>query len=128
MGIKCLFGTHTWSGCKCSKCGKLRDEGHLWAGDKCHVCGKQRPDVVLRCEHCGAEYALGKDTMCITSDELSGMFAAVMGSMPQSLMVGRAGHDNQSTLLRDRTTILRLGPSRGWECGQCHHHNRWTAE
>jgi len=27
--MACLFG-HKWEGCKCSKCGKLRDEQHSW--------------------------------------------------------------------------------------------------
>ena len=38
--MACLF--HKWNGCKCSKCGKVRDEGHNW--DFCHgtcvICGK----------------------------------------------------------------------------------------
>ena len=36
-----LFG-HRWSGCKCARCGELRDEGHSWSGCKCSVCGKKR--------------------------------------------------------------------------------------
>ena len=37
--MKCLFG-HKWDGCKCSKCGKIRDEGHTWKGCVCSKCGK----------------------------------------------------------------------------------------
>jgi hypothetical protein len=42
MSLKCLVGIHAWAGCKCSKCGKIRDEGHDWAADceKCAKCGK----------------------------------------------------------------------------------------
>ena len=37
--MACLFG-HKWNGCKCSKCGKTRDEGHIWNGCTCATCGK----------------------------------------------------------------------------------------
>ncbi|MBU1567351.1 MAG: hypothetical protein KJ630_17225 [Proteobacteria bacterium] len=33
---------HKWEGCKCSKCGKLRDQDHNWDGCICFVCGKER--------------------------------------------------------------------------------------
>ncbi|MCL2049393.1 MAG: hypothetical protein FWG87_11785 [Defluviitaleaceae bacterium] len=39
--MACLFG-HKWDGCKCSKCGKVRDEGHNWNGCKCNSCGQTR--------------------------------------------------------------------------------------
>ena len=40
--LKCTMGFHDWNGCKCSKCGKLRDDGHDWSKDceKCAKCGK----------------------------------------------------------------------------------------
>lgn len=41
MAFKCTFGMHEWSGCKCSSCGKARDEDHDWAKD-CEVCGRCR--------------------------------------------------------------------------------------
>jgi uncharacterized protein len=31
---------HTWSGCKCSICGKTRDDEHKYNGNVCSVCGK----------------------------------------------------------------------------------------
>ena len=46
MSLKCLFG-HQWNGCKCERCGKIRDEGHNFvpvAGkciEKCTICGKE---------------------------------------------------------------------------------------
>jgi hypothetical protein len=58
MNIKCLFGFHSWVGCKCSACGRVRagehvynerEEGraasvgtcaHVWDGLTCIKCGK----------------------------------------------------------------------------------------
>lgn len=36
--------THNWQGCKCTKCGLMRDEGHDWSYDceECRACGKTR--------------------------------------------------------------------------------------
>lgn len=47
MPIACVFGSHDWNGCKCSKCGKVRDEGHVWSTDceNCATCGKTRPNT-----------------------------------------------------------------------------------
>lgn len=39
--MACLF-FHKWKGCKCIKCGKLRDQDHIWDGCICSVCGKKR--------------------------------------------------------------------------------------
>ena len=36
--MQCLI--HKWDGCKCSRCGKVRDEQHDWIGCKCSRCGK----------------------------------------------------------------------------------------
>ena len=76
MSLKCLFG-HQWNGCKCDKCGKIRDEGHVWDlckgickrcgktrakqhdwnGCKCRKCGKTRDEghnwKNCKCERCG---------------------------------------------------------------------------
>ncbi|MDR1793825.1 MAG: hypothetical protein LBR25_00300 [Erysipelotrichaceae bacterium] len=40
--MPCLFG-HKWNGCKCEKCGKIRNEEHQWAEKKgcykiCTIC------------------------------------------------------------------------------------------
>ena len=46
--MACLFG-HKWNGCKCEKCGKVRDEGHEFVSvpgsskTKCAKCGKEGP-------------------------------------------------------------------------------------
>ena len=40
--MNCLI--HKWDGCKCTRCGKVRDEQHNWSGCKCTVCGKTRDE------------------------------------------------------------------------------------
>jgi uncharacterized protein (TIGR02145 family) len=42
MSVKCKIGLHSWDGCKCSICGKIRDVEHEVAADccKCSRCGK----------------------------------------------------------------------------------------
>jgi uncharacterized protein (TIGR02145 family) len=46
MNAACLFGSHTWNGCKCLKCGKTRDESHNWSNDceTCSICGRKWTD------------------------------------------------------------------------------------
>ena len=46
--MACLFG-HQWNGCKCEKCGKVRDTGHSWDGCICKTCGKETEYVVIDC-------------------------------------------------------------------------------
>ncbi len=36
--MACLFG-HKWNGCKCTKCGKTRNEGHELNFCTCRICG-----------------------------------------------------------------------------------------
>jgi uncharacterized protein (TIGR02145 family) len=78
MSFKCNIGFHSWDGCKCSACGKIRDtehevsedcgkcsrcgrtfdeEAHDWTSDcdKCSVCGKTRNNQhswLKDCEKC----------------------------------------------------------------------------
>ena len=33
---------HKWNGCRCEKCGKIRDKEHDWNGCKCRKCGQTR--------------------------------------------------------------------------------------
>jgi uncharacterized protein (TIGR02145 family) len=42
MSFKCKVGFHTWDGCKCSACGKIRDTEHDVSADcgKCSRCGQ----------------------------------------------------------------------------------------
>ena len=57
MSIKCTLGFHSWGGCTCTVCGKVRDEQHDWSKDceKCSKCGKTREnyhDWSKDCEKC----------------------------------------------------------------------------
>lgn len=78
MSLKCIVGFHSWDGCKCKKCGKIRDKEHEvtadcgicskcgqtfsdnehdWSKDcdKCAICGKKRENQHLwlkNCEKC----------------------------------------------------------------------------
>lgn len=58
MAVKCLFG-HKWNGCKCDKCGTVRDEEHTWDMCKgvCTKCGRTQPERHewdgCRCRKCG---------------------------------------------------------------------------
>jgi len=58
LAISCLFG-HKWNGCKCEKCGKVRDEDHVWdmCNGVCTKCGKTQPEQHewdgCRCKKCG---------------------------------------------------------------------------
>ena len=82
----------------------------------------------LKCEKCNEEYILGKDTISITSEELMEMMPFVIGQMPKSLQVGHSKEENKNEeLLKEaESTILRLGPERGWVCDKCHHSNPWN--
>ena len=44
MALLCALGLHSWESCKCTGCGKTRDEGHDWSKDcdKCSRCGNTR--------------------------------------------------------------------------------------
>lgn len=44
MTFKCKIGLHTWDGCKCSACGKVRKDQHDWSKDceKCSKCSNKR--------------------------------------------------------------------------------------
>ncbi len=55
---------HDWNGCKCRKCNKVRDKNHDWNGCKCGACGESRygneyhrwgknPRGATECEICG---------------------------------------------------------------------------
>ena len=45
MNLICKFSGHKWHGCKCLRCGEVRDQFHLWnmCHGRCPVCGKTRP-------------------------------------------------------------------------------------
>jgi ankyrin repeat protein len=64
MSLRGLFCSHAWDGCRCTKCGKARNENHKWAEHACSVCGKT-----------------------ITAEEAVGPLAAMLraGDVPESL-------------------------------------------
>lgn len=57
MSFKCKIGIHSWDGCICSDCGKIRDYKHDLSNDceKCSRCGKEfdnQHDWSKDCEKC----------------------------------------------------------------------------
>jgi formylglycine-generating enzyme len=50
MAFKCFIGSHTWNGCKCSDCGKIRDIEHDWSQDceKCSKCGSKNHRGIIK--------------------------------------------------------------------------------
>lgn len=57
MSLRCKIGLHSWDGCKCTECNKVRDEQHDWSQncEKCSKCGKTREnnhDWSKDCEKC----------------------------------------------------------------------------
>ena len=81
--MACLFG-HKWDGCKCTKCGKTRDEGHDWDGCKCTKCGKTRDEghkwEGARCARYGATRLSG----VLTDSEISDVVKC-LGTMKTTL-------------------------------------------
>jgi uncharacterized protein (TIGR02145 family) len=73
MSFKCKIGFHSWDGCKCSSCGKLRNELHDLSKDcgLCARCGKDMGDQhnwsqdCDKCSNCGKtrenQHAWSKD-------------------------------------------------------------------
>ena len=59
MTFYCKIGLHSWNGCKCTKCSKVRNEEHDWSRDcdKCSKCGQKRKDQHdwngCKCNNCG---------------------------------------------------------------------------
>jgi uncharacterized protein (TIGR02145 family) len=62
MSLKCKVGIHSWDGCKCSECGKFRDEEHEVSADcgVCSRCGQTFSDAAHdwskdcdKCARCG---------------------------------------------------------------------------
>ncbi len=83
--------------------------------------------VSLKCENCFEKYQLGKDAMCLTSEEMKGMMGAVIGQFPTFLLVSHSKKSaTQESLASDEATIMRLGPTRGWQCDKCKFVNRWN--
>ncbi len=64
---------HYWNGCKCVRCGEIRDEGHQFDikgqdGHVCKICRKSEPHVWdgCICKACGeTRHTFGDDGFCI---------------------------------------------------------------
>jgi uncharacterized protein (TIGR02145 family) len=54
MAFKCKIGLHSWNGCKCFECGKIRDEQHDFINDceNCSKCGKHKNGFHNWAENC----------------------------------------------------------------------------
>ena len=69
MSLKCLFG-HKWNGCKCERCGEIRDEQHNWdlCNGKCKRCGKTQVEQHnwngCKCSQCGKVRDEQHDWLC----------------------------------------------------------------
>ena len=51
--MACLLW-HKWSGCRCVRCGEIRDKAHRWAGCECTLCHKESHDFAnYICTKCG---------------------------------------------------------------------------
>jgi hypothetical protein len=90
MVISCIFGFHDWSkdcekcfkctqtrkdqhsweGCKCIKCGRIRNEGHDWSRDCeiCAHCGRTHPNSHVwqdhKCTVCGRMEPITPSELC----------------------------------------------------------------
>ena len=64
MLFKCKLGFHTWDGCKCSSCGRIRGEQHAWDGCTCTRCGISKGHLYegFKCTRCGKERRFSKFT------------------------------------------------------------------
>ena len=87
--MACLFG-HKWNGCKCEKCGKIRDTDHQWDGCKCLNCGKTRDE--------GHDWKDGKCTKCGKIDFKNKflIFVAYVGVME---LVSMYGHNRTKDMI-----------------------------
>lgn len=66
MNLLCMLGKHDWQGCKCEKCGTVRDSDHEFYEDRsygrccsctCRICGKKIDKdhywIGCKCNDCG---------------------------------------------------------------------------
>ena len=55
-GVLLIVFTHKWDGCKCKRCGKIRDKHHDWGACSCKHCGALRNEHEWEgctCKRCG---------------------------------------------------------------------------
>ena len=69
MHSHCILGHH-WAGCRCERCGALRDRDHDWIGCRCSRCGLVREEehdwdpaelahCRFKCRRCGHHGEVG---------------------------------------------------------------------
>ena len=78
MKLSCIFG-HRWNGCKCARCGEVRDTGHEFNGCTCKYCGLRRDtghDFKYKFK---AKNCLGTCSICQKTVELPHDFKPVPG-------------------------------------------------
>ena len=80
--------------------------------------------ITLYCQHCSTSYTLGKDAMCMSGDDLSSIMGIATGSFHQILIITKVSEG--TGLEEDAKTILKFGPSIGWQCDKCKGHNKWN--
>ena len=82
--MACFFG-HKWQGCKCAKCGKVRDQEHDFrhvseCEDRCARCGKtvdKHRYVKGYCERCGKMSPTPFDLSGLTAQEIDAARRAI---------------------------------------------------
>ena len=61
----CRIKGHEWDGCKCRRCGEIRDAEHDWDGCKCRSRWKTRDEGhgwdICVCRHCGKKRNVAHD-------------------------------------------------------------------
>jgi len=87
--MACLFG-HKWNGCKCSRCGKERDEQHNWNGCKCTICGTTRTE--------GHRFAV--NSKCEEKCEICGKTAGIKHNLDGSVCT-KCGYDSAMPRAQD---------------------------
>lgn len=119
MNLLCKFGSHSWDGCVCSKCGKTRVEFHSWNGCLCSKCGKTRDEshswdgcICLKCSKIRDSYHSWNGCMCSKCGETKDEHHEWKG-----LLCSRCGKIRRDVNKRfeNGRTLLHLAAMKGHE-------------
>ena len=106
--MACFF--HKWKGCKCEKCGKIRDAEHSWNGCLCINCGKTRYDGHIlqdgKCSLCGTTFL---SVSYFEADEI-----ALIKQAMSTLARASGGQGNKEMENHARTLIELFGSLDSW--------------
>lgn len=73
---KCRKLGHDWEGCKCRRCGQIREDGHDWEECKCRRCGRARSEGHdwngCLCRRCGQIREEGHDWVTVVCPRCGG--------------------------------------------------------